>query len=140
MRHTDISVNTDIFCAYTTQYKGMLQNIFNCIFLLLLGSAYHWIDQSSYGKSNSFNKEIQVSQPSFPCSKLTVETPKREICSKLTIKAAERRDVVLVFYCWLCIDFIHCSGVSIIGFDQVNSGWLLANKYHLGQTRQKTLD
>ena len=118
----------------------MLQNIFNCIFLLLLGSAYHWVDQSSYGKSNSFNKEIQVSQPSFTCSKLTVETPKCEICSKLTIKAPERRDVVPVFYCWLCTDFIHCSGVSIISFDQVNASWLLTNKCHLGQTRQKALD
>ena len=118
----------------------MLQSIFNCIFLLLLGSAYHWVDQSSYGKSNSFNKEIQVSQRSFTCSKLTVETPKCEICSKLTIKAPERHDVVPVFYCWLCTDFIHCSGVSIISFDQVNAGWLLTNKCHLGQTRQKTLD
>ena len=36
-----------------------------------------------------------------------------EICSKLT----------LTRFCLLWLDFAHCSGVSIVDFDQVNAGW-----------------
>ena len=45
----------------------------------------------------------------------------RKICSKLTIKTLER--LLTSFWCLCCllwIDFTHCSGVSIVNFEQVN--------------------
>ena len=40
-----------------------------------------------------------------------------ETCSKLTMKSSERRQ-------WCCSgNFTHCSDVSIIDFQQVNTGW-----------------
>ena len=41
-----------------------------------------------------------------------------EICSKLSIKIQEQHQ-------WHGTDFTHCSGVSIINFEQVNVGWVV---------------
>ena len=44
-----------------------------------------------------------------------------EICSKLTIKTPERRQATLMLY--ICTQFVHCSSVFIIDFEQVNTNW-----------------
>ena len=45
-----------------------------------------------------------------------------DICSKLAIKAAERRH--WRFYCWLWTYFTPFSSVSIVEFQQVNVNWV----------------
>ena len=51
-----------------------------------------------------------------------------EICSKLAIKTPERhhwfRSVVFIVNHWT--DFAHCVCVFIVGFEQVNIGWVRA--------------
>ena len=44
-----------------------------------------------------------------------------EICSKLIIKTPERRQATLILY--ICTQFVHCSSVFIIDFEQVNTSW-----------------
>ena len=39
-----------------------------------------------------------------------------EVLSKLTMKAPER-----------LTDFTHCSGVSIVDFEQINSAWVVSH-------------
>ena len=65
-----------------------------------------------------------LTQPAFTCSKSTIETPEQcEICSKLMIKTPER----LVNFDKIS----HCSGVPIMDFGQVNTGWGKDRKCYL---------
>ena len=75
-------------------------------------------------------KFIYPTQPAITCSNLTIETLEQrcETCSNLTIKPPKRRQ-------WRCFGgFIvkfepisHlCSSVSIVNFEQVNAGWVVA--------------
>ena len=69
-------------------------------------------------------------QPAIACSKLSVETLEQrcELCSKLTIKPAKRRQ-------WrrfggFIVNFEHIShlssNVAIVNFEQVNAGWIMS--------------
>ena len=46
-----------------------------------------------------------------------------EICSKLTINTPDVIDVVMVSLLLTLNNFTHCSGVTIVDFEQVNAGW-----------------
>ena len=52
-----------------------------------------------------------------------------DICLIVTTKTPERRQLksFWCFYCYLWIDFTHCYGVSILDFEQVNTGWEFPN-------------
>ena len=57
--------------------------------------------------------------PVFNCSKLTKERP------KLFMKSVQSS--MTSFWClyrWHWIDSIHCSGASVVGFEQVIAGWV----------------
>ena len=69
-----------------------------------------------------------ITQPTFTCSKLTIETLEQrcEVCSKLTIKPLKRRH-------WrrfggFIVNFEHisylCWSVSIVNFEHVVAGWV----------------
>ena len=66
-----------------------------------------------------------ASQPTFTCSKLTIETLEQscETCSKLTIKLPKRRHRFGGFI--FNIEHIShlCSSVSIVNFEHVIAGW-----------------
>ena len=68
-----------------------------------------------------------ITQPTFTCSKLTIETLEQrcEVCSKLTIKPPKRGHWRR--FCSFIDKFEHishlCSSVSIVNFEQVNAGW-----------------
>ena len=47
------------------------------------------------------------------------------LCLELTVKTSERRQLKLFWclYCWLWLYFALCSGVYVVGSEQVNVGW-----------------
>ena len=59
--------------------------------------------------TGEFYIRIKISQPAFTCSKLTKETLEKscEICSKLTIKTPQRRQ-------------LHRFGVFIVNFEHIS--------------------
>ena len=75
---------------------------------------------------NNYSNLSNTTQPSFSCSKLTIETLEQrfEICSKLTIKTPKRRRRRFGVF---IVNFEHishlCSSVSIVNFERVNAGW-----------------
>ena len=50
-----------------------------------------------------------------------------KICSKLTIKTTERRQLLT-----------HCSSVSLVNFEQVNAGWVLSLFYMTSASQSET--
>ena len=62
-----------------------------------------------------------------------------EICSKLIIKITGRRIVTSFwcFYCKLWINVKYCSGVSIVDFEQVNTGETVAPAFHTKSSNHK---
>ena len=55
-------------------------------------------------------------------------------CTQLEVKYENPTMLPTLFcclYCWLSTDFTHCSGVSTVDFEQVNTGWVIANDFKL---------
>ena len=52
------------------------------------------------------------------CSKLMIKTPTRSTIKKTTTNQLWQ------YYCSIWADFTHCSGVSIVDFEQVNVAWV----------------
>ena len=69
------------------------------------------------GKTHHSNVNADGIQSAITCSKLTIETLDQGVkYFKLTIKTPERRQTSWTY-------FTSCSSVSIVNFEQVNSGW-----------------
>ena len=66
--------------------------------------------------------EVAVVQPTFICSKSTVETPEKYVKSVHSWQQRWQNDVIGVTYYWFWIGFTRFSSVSVFDFEQVNVG------------------
>ena len=94
-------------------------------------------------KSRSSNDAIILTQPTFTCSKLAIETLEQscEICSKLTIKPPKRRQWYR--FGGFIVNFEHishlCSSVSVVNVEHVIAGWVLLQRLIIGLVFEATI-
>ena len=64
----------------------------------------------------------KLTQPTFTCSKSTMETLEQYVKSVQTLQERHQNDVNDVVVS-LLLTFTHCSGVFIVDFEQVSASW-----------------
>ena len=84
-------------------------------------------------KNRKITTQLDLSKPTFTCSKSTNGNTRTIMWNLFNVTNKDTRTMSLMsfwcLYCKLWTYFIHCSGVSIVDFEQVNTRWVCIFRY-----------
>ena len=84
-------------------------------------------------KNRKITTQLDLSKPTFTCSKSINRNTRAIMWNLFNVTKKDTRMTSLMsfwcLYCKLWTDFIHCSGVSIVDFEQVNTRWVCIFRY-----------
>ena len=95
--------------------KSLMKNFIFCTVQFLLPNLDFKLRSKMYIFYHSQFNIVIATQPAITCSKLTIET----------IEHQKAIGIVLMSLLLILNIFMSCSSISIINFEQVNSGWTL---------------
>ena len=84
-------------------------------------------------KNRKITTQLDLSKPTFTCSKSINRNTRAIMWNLFNVTKKDTRMTSLMsfwcLYCKLWTDFMPCSGVSIVDFEQVNTRWVCIFKY-----------